>query len=251
MLRTLSIAATTALSLTALPAAAFDISEMTPPEREAFRGEIRAYLLENPEVLMEAIGVLENRQAAAQAHGDKSLVADNAEALFNDGYSHVAGNPEGDITIVEFTDYRCGYCRKAFPELETLLEADGNIKLIIKEFPILGDQSETSSRFAIAVQQIEGEEAYKKAHDALITMRGEVNDASLTDLANELGFDAAPVLAAMDSDEVGAIIAENRALAQILQISGTPTFILEDEMLRGYIPLQSMLGLVEQARAAK
>ena len=239
------------LACTALPAAAFDMEAMTDAEREAFRGEIRAYLLENPEVLMEAIGVLEERQAAAQAEGDVALVQAHSEALFEDGFSYVGGNPEGDITMVEFMDYRCGYCRKAFPEVESLVEADGNIRLVVKEFPILGEQSEISSRFAIATLQQVGDEAYKAVHDALITLRGEVNEAAMQRIAEEAGFDPAPVIAAMGSSEVDAVIAENRALAQSMQITGTPTFVLEDQMLRGYVPLQAMTGLVEEARAAK
>ena len=153
------LATTALLVCLAAPAAAFDLSSMTDAERQTFRDEVRAYLLDNPEVLMEAIGVLEQRQAEAQASSDQELVKANAEALFNDGYSHIAGNPDGDVTMVEFLDYQCGYCKKAFPEVNQLLESDGDIRLIIKEFPILGDPSVMASRFAIAVKQLEGDEA--------------------------------------------------------------------------------------------
>ncbi|MGR3794935.1 DsbA family protein [Vannielia sp. SX4] len=249
MFRAPLLAAT--LALTALPAAAFEIGEMSDAEREAFRAEIRAYLLDNPEVLMEAIGVLEERQAAEQAQGDVALVANHADALFNDGYSYVGGNPDGDITIVEFMDYRCGYCKKAFPEVESLIEADGNIRFIVKEFPILGEQSVVASRFAIATLQVAGPEAYKSVHDAMMQMRGDYNEAALTALAEKAGTDPAPILAAMNSDEVSAVIAENRALAQAMQISGTPTFVLEDQMLRGYVPLQAMTSIVDEVRDAR
>ncbi|MBS8228725.1 DsbA family protein [Vannielia litorea] len=240
-----------ALALTALPAAAFDASSMTDAEREAFRAEIRAYLLDNPEVLMEAISVLEERQAAEQAQGDVALVAAHADALFNDGYSYVGGNPEGDITIVEFMDYRCGYCKKAFPEVESLIEGDGNIRFIVKEFPILGEQSVVASRFAIATLQVAGPEAYKAVHDAMMQQRGEFNEASLRSLAEQAGTDPEPILAAMESDEVSAVIAENHALAQAMQITGTPTFVLDDQMLRGYVPLQAMMGIVDEVRGSK
>ncbi|MFY0632607.1 MAG: thioredoxin domain-containing protein [Vannielia sp.] len=248
MFRAPLLAAT--LALTALPAAAFDVAAMSDAEREAFRAEIRAYLLDNPEVLMEAIGVLEERQAADQAQGDVALVASNADALFNDANSWVGGNPEGDITIVEFMDYRCGYCKKAFPEVEELIKADGNIRFIVKEFPILGEQSVVASRFAIATLQVAGPEAYKKVHDAMMGQRGEFTEAALTSLAEQAGADPAPILAAMGSDEVSAVIAENHALAQAMQISGTPTFVLEDQMLRGYVPLEAMMGLVKEVRSA-
>ncbi|MBY6047139.1 DsbA family protein [Vannielia litorea] len=249
MFRAPLLAAT--LALTALPAAAFEIGEMSDAERETFRAEIRAYLLDNPEVLMEAIGVLEERQAAEQAQGDVALVANHADALFNDGYSYVGGNPDGDITIVEFMDYRCGYCKKAFPEVESLIEADGNIRFIVKEFPILGEQSVVASRFAIATLQVAGPEAYKSVHDAMMQMRGDYNEAALTALAEKAGTDPAPILAAMNSDEVSAVIAENRTLAQAMQISGTPTFVLEDQMLRGYVPLQAMTNIVDEVRDAR
>jgi len=234
--------------LAASPAAAFDIDAMTDAEREAFRAEIRAYLMDNPEVLMEAIGVLENRQAQAQAHADGALIAENAEAIFDDGVSWVGGNPDGDITLVEFIDYRCGYCRRAHDEVQQLVEMDGNIRLVMKEFPILGPDSLASSRFAIATRMIAGDEAYKTVHDALIKMRGAVNDGSLSRLARDAGLDPEPILAAMEDEAVTAELRANRALAEALAINGTPTFVLKDEMLRGYVPMAQMLEMIDAAR---
>ena len=239
-----------ALSLMALtaPAQAFDITSMTEDERAALREEIRSYLLDNPEVIMEAVSVLEQRQAEAQAQGDVDLVRVNAEAIFEDDHSWVGGNPEGDITLVEFTDYRCSFCRRAHPEVEQLLEADGNIRFILKEFPILGEESVLSSRFAIAVKQIAGDEAYKAEHDALISYRGNITPEALERIAGDLDLDAAAIMAQMTSEEVTQVIAANHALAGRLQISGTPTFILGDQMLRGYMPLADMQALVAQTR---
>ncbi|WP_238366100.1 DsbA family protein [Mesobacterium pallidum] len=244
--RPLLLAAGLALSATA--AAAFDVEAMSAAERDAFRAEIRAYLLDNPEVIMEAVQVLEQRDAQAQAANDQTLVQVNAEALFDDGFSWVGGNPEGDVTVVEFLDYRCGYCRKAQPELEELVESDGNIRLIIKEFPILGPDSLTSSRFAIAVKQVAGDEAYASVHDALMALNGEVSEPALRRLASTLGLDADAIIARMESDEVTQVIAETRALGQRMQISGTPTFIMGDQMLRGYAPLEAMRQMIDAAR---
>lgn len=239
-----------ALSVLALtgPAQAFDITNMSDAERSALREEIRAYLLDNPEVIMEAVAILEQRQADAQATSDVELVRANADALFNDGHSWVGGNPDGDITLVEFTDYRCSFCRRAHPEVEQLLEADGNIRFILKEFPILGEDSVLSSRFAIAVKQIAGDEAYKAAHDKLIAYRGKVTAEALTRMAEDLSLDAPAILARMDSEEVTQVIAANHALAGRLQISGTPTFVMGDQLLRGYMPLADMQRIVAQAR---
>ncbi|MEM1005944.1 MAG: thioredoxin domain-containing protein, partial [Pseudomonadota bacterium] len=138
------------LSLITGPAQALDLNAMSEDEKAQFGAQVRDYLLENPGVIVEAITLLEQQQAVAEAQADKELVAANAEELFNDGYSWVGGNPDGDITLVEFLDYRCGYCRRAVPEVASLLAEDGNIRLVIKEFPILGDASVQSSRFAVA-----------------------------------------------------------------------------------------------------
>lgn len=242
--------ALTALALLAGPAQAVDLSQMTESERSAFRAEVRAYLMENPEVILEAVQQLEQRQAEAEAQADLDLVRTNADAIFNDGYSWVGGNPEGDITLVEFMDYRCGYCRKAVPEVETLLKNDGNIRFVVKEFPILGEASTISSRFAVATKQVAGDEAYAQVHDALLELQGDVSDVVLGRLAEGLGLDAEAILARMDSDEVTEVLAKTRALAQTLRISGTPTFVLGDEMLRGYLPADQLEMIVAEKRAA-
>jgi protein-disulfide isomerase len=243
-LATLALAAT----LAAGPAAAFDPAAMTETERAAFGAAIRTYLLENPEVLVEAINVLDARQAALAAATDQQLVATYAEALFNDGYSWVGGNPDGDVTVVEFMDYRCTYCRQAHPEVEELIKSDGNIRFIVKEFPILGPDSDLSSRFAIAMLQIGGDAVYKQAHDRLITLRGSANVETLTRLAQDLGQDPAPIMARMNDASVTAIIDANHALAQRMQISGTPTFVIGNEMLRGYLALAGMRRIVAGER---
>jgi len=233
----------------ALPAAALDLDNMTEIERQMLRAEFRAYLLQNPEVIMEAVAVLEERQAAAQAEGDASLIAANAGAIFEDGHSWVGGNPEGDITVVEFMDYRCGYCRRAAPDVNELVSSDGNIRFIVKEFPILGDQSVLASRFAITTRQIAGDDAYKAAHDALMAFNGDIDEAALRRLGNTLGLDSDAILAAMNSDEVTAVIAANHDLARRLGVSGTPSFVMQDRMLRGYLPLDGMRDVVAEIRA--
>lgn len=233
----------------ALPAGAEGLTDMTEAERAAFNAAVREYLLENPEVIVEAINVLESRQAEAEAASDAEMIAANAALIFDDGQSWVGGNPDGDITVVEFMDYRCTYCRKAFAEVEELIASDGNIRFVVKEFPILGEESVASSRFAVAVLQLHGDEAYKAAHDALMGLRGSADAATLERLAGDLGLDAAEVMARMASDEVSAVIAANHALAQTLSISGTPTFVIGGTMLRGYVPLNGMRQIVAEERA--
>jgi len=236
------------LGLLAQPVAAFDLKAMSEEEREIFRQEVRAYLMDNPQVIMDAVAVLEQRQQDAQAQADFDLVSDNKADIFNDGVSWVGGNPEGDITLVEFLDYRCGYCRRAHDEIAKLLETDGNIRLIVKEFPILGEQSVLASRFAIATHRIAGDDAYKTMNDALMTYAGEINLRNLRRLAESFSFDADAIEAEMNSEGVSEQIRRTRALAQRMQIQGTPTFVLEDELLRGYLPYDQMLRIVDEKR---
>jgi len=248
MLKIIASAAT-ALCLASVPAQAFDLGDMTTDERAAFRSEIRAYLLDNPEVIMEAVALLERRESESAAAHDLALVQANAQDIFSDGYSWVGGNLDGDITLVEFVDYRCGYCRKAHAEVQKLVAADGNIRLIYKEFPILGEASLLSSRFAIAVKQIAGDDAYEGVHDALITFKGDITPTALTRLADSMGLDATAILDKMNDPSVTDEIQKTRALAGELKISGTPTFVMKDQLLRGYLPLESMTALVAEKRA--
>ena len=136
---------------------ALDLSKMSASERSLLQEEIRLYLLENPEVIMEAVEVLRRKEQQAVAQSDYELVKKNKQAIFEDGFSFIGGNPNGDITLVEFVDYRCGYCKKAHNEVEKLLSNDGNIRFVIKEFPILGEDSLKLSKFALAVKIAHGE----------------------------------------------------------------------------------------------
>lgn len=236
-------------TLAATGATALDLGNMTEAEAEAFGDAVRDYLIENPEVLMEAIAVLEERQAAEQAAADEALVAANAEAIFEDGHSWVGGAPDGDVVLVEFLDYRCSFCRRAHPEVAELVSSDGSIKKIVKEFPILGEESVEASRFAISVLQTEGPEAYKTISDTLMGHRGAFTREAMARIARTAGLDAEAILAEMDSEEVSAVIRRNHALAERLQISGTPTFVMGDRMVRGYVPLEGMREVVAEVRA--
>jgi protein-disulfide isomerase len=224
-------------------------SDMSDAERDALHAEIRGYLLENPEIIMEVIGILDERRALGEAAAEASLVTDNSSAIYDDGYSFVGGNPDGDITIVEFVDYQCGFCRKSHPEVRELISADGGIRLIIKELPILGPGSELASRAAISTLISEGPEAYERLNLALMTLEGQVTEASLDSALAEAGLDVATIRAGMDADEVTRRLQDTRGLAQALAISGTPTFVFGDRMVRGYVELAAMRGLVEELRA--
>ena len=233
--------------LAAAPLAAQDA--LSPAEGAAVDERIRAYLLENPEVILEALEVLEARRQAQAEATDAALTAEHAEALLDDGYSAVLGDPDGDVTIVEFIDYRCGYCKRAHPQTRALLEADGNIRLVVKEFPILGPASLEAARAAMAALRI-APERYKPFHDALMRLRGQLDEAATFRLAEEAGLDPDRLRAAMQSegDAIAAEIRETYDLARALGIEGTPAFVIGDSILRGLADPERMRALVAEAR---
>jgi protein-disulfide isomerase len=222
---------------------------MTAAEDAAFGAKVRAYLLENPNVIMEAVAILQEQDAAQAAQSDQDLLIANAAALYESPHDLILGNPEGDITMVEFLDYRCGYCKKAHPEVNALLETDGNIKLIVKEFPILGEASVLASRFALATKLVEGDEAYALVHEMLMGEGNNITEGSLKRMVRGMDLDTDAITAHMDSEEVTQIIAQNHALGQAMGINGTPSFTIGTEMLRGYVPFDGMVSIVAAQRA--
>lgn len=246
----------TGLIWAALPLQAFDMSNMSDAERQQFRNEVRSYLLENPEVLMEAIEVLRVREEAqaakdaeAERASDMELVAQFRDELYDDGYSYVGGNPDGNLTIVEFLDYRCTYCRRAHPELAEILKQDGNIRWIVKEYPILGQESVNSSKVAIATLRTQGPEAYLRMHDALMEFNGPINAQTIGRLAKSANVDADAIIAAYDDPEIEAQIEEVRDLGMRMRVSGTPTFTIGNLIVRGYLPSPQFKGAIEHGRS--
>jgi protein-disulfide isomerase len=242
-----------AFALLPLAPASAQMSVPALPEgdKAALHAEIRNYLLAHPEILTEMIAILEERQAAQLAEDDRTLIAANQAALFDDGYSFVGGNPEGGTTIVEFLDYQCGFCRRAHPELATLIAEDGDIRWIVKEFPILGPGSELAARAAISTLVNLGPDAYATLNDTLMRLEGGVTEASLDAALADAGLDAEKVKAGMQDPEVTRRIAETRALAETLGIGGTPTFVFADRMLRGFASSDQMLATIAELRAAQ
>jgi protein-disulfide isomerase len=237
-----------AAALAAGPALAQEA--LTPEQGVAVDERVRAYLLEHPEVILEALEVLEQRRQAAEAKADEALVAELRGPLFEDGFSHVSGNPDGDVTIVEFADYRCGYCKAAHPIVSELVQSDGNIRLIYKEFPILGQESMLASRVAMAALAIDPD-GYERLHESLLTLKGGLDEATLFRLAEAAGFDEAALRMGMEAPEIAERIRENYTLAQALKIEGTPAFVIGDRIVRGFVQLDQMRDYVAAARTPK
>ena len=222
--------------------------DMTPAERADFQAEIHDYLLAHPEVLNEMVKILDERQKAQASQTDQQLVASNADALFEDGYSWETGNPDGAFTLVEFLDYQCGYCHKAVPELAELLSDDGDIRMIVKDFPILGPGSDLAARATTATMIAEGPEAYGRLHDVLMSTKGAITDQSLDRAMKKADLDPKAIRVAMEDPEVDRRIAANRALGEKMAITGTPTFVFQSEMVRGYVTLADMRKIVDELR---
>ena len=227
---------------------AFDLNNMTSADRETLQKEIKRYILENPDIIFEAANLVRKREAAIEIQRDKDIIQANFEEVFYDNYSYVGGNPDGDITLVEFVDYKCGYCRKASEIVREFLKTDQNIRFVVKEFPILGDASLISSKFAIAVKNVGGPEKYKLVHDILLTLTADPSEAYLRKIATELELNPKQLFEAMESEPVLQEIARTSELARKLQVSGTPTFILDEQLLRGFVPLDVLVQVAQSVR---
>ncbi|MBL9011475.1 MAG: thioredoxin domain-containing protein [Alphaproteobacteria bacterium] len=236
-------AAGTALILTpvgALPAAA----EMDRAEVEKI---VREYLLANPEILNEMIAELQEREQMSAAEKAKTGIAQNKEALYNDGFSHVAGNPNGDVTLIEFFDYRCGYCRKVRADLVTLMEQDSGVRLILKELPILSEASHEAAKAAIAAQN-QGGDLYWKFHQAMLEADG-LDSAAIYDIAAGVGLDVARLKTDMEDPAVEKKIEQTHDLASKIGVDGTPAFIIGDKLVPGALDADGLKELVEAQRS--
>ncbi len=207
---------------------------------------VRDYLLRHPEVLVEALTLYEQRQTEAEEQRRLTAVSDRKEELENDPASPVAGNPEGDVVVVEFFDYRCPYCRRSADTLETAMKADGNVRVVFKEFPILGPESVEGAKAALAAAK---QGKYEAFHFALMREPGDMSAAHLRAPAEKVGMDADQMESDMKSEEITATLRRNYALAEELSIRGTPAFVIGGTLVPGAVNLQEMERLIAEARA--
>ncbi len=207
---------------------------------------VRDYLLANPEVLIQSLNDFQKRQKVAEKQQQKQSVRASLAALTQDPDSPVMGNPDGDVTIVEFFDYKCPYCKRVAGPLKDVIAADGNIRLVMKEFPILGPQSIKAARAALAVAK---QGKYEEFHWALMTRPGDMSDPHIRKVARGVGVDVDRMMADMESPDILAMIARNQELAQTLRITGTPAFVIGDTLVPGALDRKTLEHLVTQARA--
>ncbi|USG59489.1 DsbA family protein [Sneathiella marina] len=220
----------------------------TPVADKEFGEKVRGYLMANPYVLRDVIEELKAQEQLAASQQQSATLASLSDELKNDPSSFVAGNPDGDVTIVEFFDYRCGYCKRNFPDLMKTVEDDGNIRLVLKEFPILGEDSVLASQAAIASIS---QGKYMEFHTALMAVRGGLTKDRILNIASDVGLDVQKLEEDMQGEAVQNIIRKNYSLAQQLGVNGTPAFVIEDTFYPGAATAEQMEKLIVAAREKK
>jgi protein-disulfide isomerase len=232
-----------------LPAAAQEFSAAQKSEIERI---IKDYLVSYPEVLQEAIAELDKRQAVADAEKAKAAIAGNAEALFNSSRQVVLGNAKGDVTMVEFFDYNCGFCKRALLDMMELLKDDAKLRIVLKEFPVLGPGSVEAAKVAVAVRmQDKTGKQYLDFHQKLLGDRGQADMARALAVAKEVGMDMPLLDKDLASDEVKVSIEESLKLAATLGFNGTPSYIIGTDRVIGAVGLDALRAKVSFARCGK
>jgi len=199
-------------------------------QRKEVEAIIKEYLLNNPEVMMEVQNALEAKMDKIQSERTALAIKQNATEIFHPAASPVVGNPKGDVTVIEFFDYNCPYCKKAFHEVAQLVEKDKQVKIILKEFPILSKGSEEAAKVALAAK-VQGK--YWEFHRAIYDVQGQINEAAALRVAEKLGLDMTRLKKDMASPDVKKEIDQTRALAAKLGIQGTPHFLVGDRVIPG------------------
>ncbi|HEX2113579.1 MAG TPA: DsbA family protein [Alphaproteobacteria bacterium] len=240
------IARTVLIAFALLALGAPSLAQQAPAlTRAQIEQIVREYLLNNPEIIVEAIETLEARQRQAKQADQRDAIAAHKDQLYRDADAPVAGNPNGDVTLVEFFDYRCPYCKQVAPALTQLLKEDNKLRFVFKELPILGPDSVIAARAALAAN---AQGKYMAMHSALLRHRGSYDEATVLRIATEAGLDAARLKADMAKPEIEAMIDRNRSLARALSLTGTPAFIIGDKVVPGAADLETLKMLVAEAR---
>jgi protein-disulfide isomerase len=221
-------------------AVAADEPKLTQQEIEKI---VHDYLLREPEVLAEALRRLQQRQSASAAQKAKQAIRDNQQALLSDQTSPIEGNAQGKVTIVEFFDYRCVHCRRVASTLENLVRSNTAVRVVYKNFPVLGEPSVLAARAAVAAQQQGG---WPKLHRAMLAYEGDFTTDSLAALGASVGLDAAKLKTDMMSPATDKSLQANLALAAALGLDATPSFVIGDRVIRGAPSAETLQAIVDE-----
>jgi protein-disulfide isomerase len=238
-------------ALLLLPAAT--ATALTEKDRSEVETIIKEYLVGHPEVLRDALDALEKRQAQDEQNKQRQAIASNAKLIFESPRGPVFGNPQGEVTLVEFFDYNCGYCKRAMQDVMQLAKDDPKLKIVFKEFPVLGPGSVDAAKVAVAVRMQDKGGKYVEFHRRLLGTRGEANKERALAAAKDAGFDMARIEKDLQSEEVAATLKESMQLADTLGLSGTPTFVIADELVvgaQGYDTLKSKIDAAHKCGKA-
>jgi protein-disulfide isomerase len=223
-----------------------------PDQRSEIEKIVREYLLSHPEVLQDAMAELDKRQNEADAEKHLAAIKDNATAIFSSSRQVNLGNPQGDVTMVEFFDYNCAFCKRAMADMLDLLKSDSKLKVVLKEFPVLGEGSVQAAQVAVAARmQDKTGKKYLDFHTKLLGGRGPADKARALAAAKEAGFDMARLDKDLQSDEVKQTLEENLKLAEGLGLNGTPSYVFPAEVVVGAVGLPTLKGKVNIARCGK
>jgi protein-disulfide isomerase len=210
---------------------------------------VKNYLLTHPEVLQEAQDALDKHQKQADADKARATIKDNNATIFNSTHQVVLGNPQGNVTMVEFFDYNCAYCKRALPDMMSLLKTDPNLRFVLKEFPVLGEGSVDAAHVAVAARMQDSTgKKYIEFHQKLLGGRGAADKTRALAAAKEAGFDMARIEKDMDSDEVKKTIDENMKLADALGVNGTPSYVVGDEVVVGAVGIDELKEKIKAGR---
>jgi protein-disulfide isomerase len=230
--------------------AATQVADISDGQRSEIEGIIRNYLIANPEIIRDAINELQRKEDEAARVAQTKAITDNSETLFDSKNEVVLGNPKGDVTLVEFFDYNCAYCRRAHADMKKLIEDDPNLRVVLKEFPILGDGSVAAAQIAVAVLTT-APEKYAAFHDALITEKGQVDGDKALAVASDLGLDPEVLKQQANSDATKDNLTEVRDLAERLDLTGTPSYATKLKVVVGAAGYDALKAEIKAARACE
>jgi len=230
----------------AAPIAASASSDMS---QQAVENIVRNYLLQNPEIMIEVQTALETKQAQAAQAQIKDVLASSQDELYNSPHDAVFGNPNGDVTVVEFFDYNCGYCKRALPDMEAILKNDPNVRFVMKEFPILGPDSMRAHIVAQAFRALMPDK-YAEYHEVLLGAQERATEESAIADAVKLGADEAKLREKMKDPAITGSFQSTYQLASKLNITGTPSYIIGNELVPGAIGAEGLIERIAAARAA-